>query len=120
MPPVRGVVVRRPGGPGRQTVVSKAAKAAGFDVEVPFTSGRADATQEQTDVESFSHLEPKADGFRNYAGRVVPPAEYQLIDRANLLGLSGPEMTVLVGGLRVLDTNFGGAKLRCAHRQPGR
>ena len=100
--------------------VEKAAKAAGFDVEVPFTSGRGDATQEQTDVESFSYLEPKADGFRNYAGKGSSlPAEYQLIDRANLLGLSGPEMTVLVGGLRVLDTNFGGAKLGVLTGNPG-
>ncbi len=91
--------------------VEKAAKAAGVDVEVPFTPGRGDASQEQTDVDSFSYLEPKADGFRNYTGKGLSiPAEYQLIDRANLLGLSGPETTVLVGGLRVLDTNFGGTK----------
>ncbi|BBZ33577.1 catalase/peroxidase HPI [Mycolicibacterium confluentis] len=91
--------------------VEKAAKAAGFDVTVPFTPGRGDATQEQTDVESFSYLEPKADGFRNYLGKGgVLPAEFRLIDRANLLGVSAPELTVLVGGLRVLDTNFGGTK----------
>jgi len=100
--------------------VEKAAKAAGFDVEVPFTSGRGDATQEQTDVESFSYLEPKADGFRNYAGKGLNlPAEYHLIDRANLLGVSGPEMTVLVGGLRALDTNFGGTKLGVLTDKPG-
>ncbi|OBF11341.1 catalase/peroxidase HPI [Mycobacterium sp. ACS4331] len=91
--------------------VEKAAKAAGFDVTVPFTPGRGDATQEQTDVESFSYLEPKADGFRNYLGKGgVLPAEFRLIDRANLLGVSAPELTVLIGGLRVLDTNFGGTK----------
>ena len=92
--------------------VEKAAKAAGFDIQVPFSSGRGDATQDQTDVESFSYLEPKADGFRNYAGKGIGlPAEYHLIDRANLLGLSAPEMTVLIGGLRVLGTNFGDTKL---------
>ena len=100
--------------------VEKAAKAAGYDIEVPFTSGRGDATQEQTDVESFSYLEPKADGFRNYAGKGLNlPAEYHLIDRANLLGLSGPEMTVLVGGLRVLGANFGGTKLGVLTDKPG-
>jgi len=88
--------------------VETAAKAAGFDVSVPFTSGRGDATQEQTDVESFAYLEPKADGFRNYAGKGLSlPPEYLLIDRANQLNLSGPEMTVLIGGLRVLGANYG-------------
>ena len=86
--------------------VEKAAKAAGFEVEVPFTPGRADASQEQTDTESFAALEPAADGFRNYVGKGSRlPAEYLLIDRANLLTLSAPEMTVLVGGLRVLGAN---------------
>ncbi|MEC9323290.1 MAG: peroxidase family protein, partial [Actinomycetota bacterium] len=100
--------------------VEKAAKAGGVDVEVPFTPGRGDATQEQTDVESFSYLEPKADGFRNYAGKGLPlPAEYQLIDKANLLGLSAPEMTVLIGGMRSLDTNYGGTKLGVLTDQPG-
>ena len=100
--------------------IEKAAKAAGFDIEVPFSSGRGDATQEQTDVDSFSYLEPKADGFRNYAGKGLSlPAEYQLIDRANLLGVSAPEMTVLVGGLRVLDTNVGGTKLGVLTDRPG-
>jgi len=100
--------------------VEKAARDAGFDVAVPFTPGRGDATQEQTDVESFSHLEPKADGFRNYLGKgSTLPAEFRLLDRANLLGLSGPEMTVLVGGLRVLDTNFGGAKQGVFTDKPG-
>ena len=87
--------------------VEQAAKAAGFDVEVPFTPGRGDATAEQTDVESFAYLEPAADGFRNYLGKGLPlPAEYLLIDKANLLTLSTPEMTVLVGGLRVLGANY--------------
>ncbi|GAA4575862.1 catalase/peroxidase HPI [Planotetraspora kaengkrachanensis] len=86
--------------------VEQAAKAAGFDVEVPFTPGRVDASQDQTDVESFSALEPAADGFRNYLGKGNRlPAEYLLIDRANLLTLSAPELTVLVGGLRVLGAN---------------
>ncbi|MFF3019069.1 catalase/peroxidase HPI [Streptomyces sp. NPDC057939] len=86
--------------------VEQAAKDAGFDVEVPFTPGRVDASQEQTDVESFAALEPAADGFRNYLGKGNRlPAEYLLIDRANLLNLSAPEMTVLVGGLRVLGAN---------------
>jgi catalase-peroxidase len=88
--------------------VEKAAKDAGFDIQVPFTPGRADATQEQTDVESFSALEPSADGFRNYLGKGNRlPAEYLLIDKANLLDLSAPELTVLVGGLRVLGANYG-------------
>lgn len=100
--------------------VEKAAKAAGFDIEVPFTPGRGDATQEQTDVESFAYLEPKADGFRNFAGKGLSlPAEYHLIDKANLLGVSAPEMTVLVGGLRVLGANFGGTKLGELTDKPG-
>ncbi|MFW6692310.1 catalase/peroxidase HPI [Streptomyces sp. MAR4 CNX-425] len=86
--------------------VEKAAADGGVAVEVPFTPGRTDATQEQTDVESFAALEPAADGFRNYLGKETPlPAEYLLLDRANLLTLSAPEMTVLVGGLRVLGAN---------------
>jgi catalase-peroxidase len=87
--------------------VEQAAKDAGFAVEVPFTPGRADASQEQTDVEAFAALEPAADGFRNYLGKGNRlPAEYLLLDRANLLTLSAPEMTVLVGGLRVLGANY--------------
>ncbi|MGW3647035.1 catalase/peroxidase HPI [Streptomyces sp. NPDC000878] len=90
--------------------VEKAAKDAGFDIEVPFTPGRADATQEQTDVESFAALEPTADGFRNYLGKGNRlPAEYLLLDKANLLNLSAPELTVLVGGLRVLGANHQGS-----------
>ncbi|MFD8147146.1 catalase/peroxidase HPI [Streptomyces sp. NPDC059708] len=88
--------------------VEKAAKDAGFDVEVPFSPGRVDASQEQTDVDSFAAMEPTADGFRNHLGKGNRlPAEYLLLDRANLLTLSAPEMTVLVGGLRVLGANHG-------------
>jgi len=87
--------------------VELAAKNAGLDIQVPFTPGRTDASQEQTDVESFAVLEPTVDGFRNYLGKGHRlPAEYLLLDRANLLTLSAPEMTVLVGGLRVLNANF--------------
>ncbi|MFD7337358.1 catalase/peroxidase HPI [Streptomyces violascens] len=86
--------------------VEKAAKDGGVAVEVPFAAGRVDASQEQTDVESFSALEPTADGFRNYLGKGNRlPAEYLLLDKANLLTLSAPELTVLVGGLRVLGAN---------------
>ncbi|MEV0251245.1 catalase/peroxidase HPI [Nocardia sp. NPDC050712] len=86
--------------------VEKAAADAGFSVEVPFTAGRTDATQEQTDVESFAAMEPSADGFRNFLGKGNRlSAEYLLIDKANLLTLSAPELTVLVGGLRVLGAN---------------
>ncbi len=91
--------------------IEKAAKAAGFNIEVPFHPGRGDATQEWTDVESFAPLEPLADGFRNYLKKdYVVPAEELLLDRAQLLGLTGPEMTALVGGMRVMGTNFGGTK----------
>jgi catalase-peroxidase len=90
--------------------VEKAATAAGRDLTVPFTPGRTDASQEQTDVESFAWLEPAADGFRNYQGKGTRlPAEYLLVDKANLLDLSAPEMTVLVGGLRVLGANYDGS-----------
>ncbi|WP_160156236.1 catalase/peroxidase HPI [Geobacillus sp. TFV-3] len=92
---------------GGNAAVEKAARDAGFDVKVPFFPGRGDATQEQTDVESFSVLEPFADGFRNYQKQEysVPPEEL-LVDKAQLLGLTAPEMTVLVGGLRVLGANY--------------
>jgi catalase-peroxidase len=91
---------------GGAAAVELAAKNAGHDVQVPFAPGRTDASQEQTDVESFAALEPTADGFRNYVGKGHRlPAEYLLIDRANLLSVSAPEMTVLVGGLRVLGAN---------------
>jgi catalase-peroxidase len=100
--------------------VEQAAKDAGFDVEVPFTPGRADASQEQTDVESFAALEPTADGFRNYLGKGNRlPAEYLLTDRANLLTLSAPEMTVLVGGLRVLGANCQQSPLGVFTTTPG-
>ncbi|WP_314178612.1 catalase/peroxidase HPI [Streptomyces winkii] len=100
--------------------VEEAARKAGYSVEVPFTPGRTDATAEQTDVESFEALEPSADGFRNYVGKGNRlPAEYLLIDRANLLTLSAPEMTVLVGGLRVLGTNYDGSSLGVLTGNPG-
>jgi catalase-peroxidase len=90
--------------------VEQAAKNAGHDVTVPFAPGRTDASQDQTDAETFAVLEPTADGFRNYlrAGEKLP-AEERLLDRANLLTLTAPEMTVLVGGMRALNTNFGGS-----------
>ncbi|MEW2557032.1 catalase/peroxidase HPI, partial [Streptomyces zhihengii] len=92
--------------------VEQAAKDAGVELTVPFTPGRVDASQEQTDVESFAALEPAADGFRNHLGKGSRlPAEYLLLDRANLLTLSAPEMTVLVGGLRVLGANADGSPL---------
>ena len=100
--------------------VEKAAKAAGSDITVPFTPGRGDEVQEQTDVESFAVLEPKADGFRNYLGKGNPlPAEYMLVDKANLLTLSAPEMTVLVGGLRVLGANYQQSPLGVLTGSPG-
>ncbi|WP_369231352.1 catalase/peroxidase HPI [Streptomyces sp. R21] len=101
--------------------VEKAAKDAGFDVEVPFTPGRVDATEEHTDVESFAALEPTSDGFRNYTGKGNRlPAEYLLLDRANLLTLSAPELTVLVGGLRVLGANQGGSSHGVLTTTPGK
>ncbi|MFF0392209.1 catalase/peroxidase HPI [Kitasatospora sp. NPDC004615] len=100
--------------------VERAAQAGGVDVQVAFRPGRVDATQETTDVESFSALEPKADGFRNYLGKATRlPAEYLLVDRANLLNLSAPEMTVLVGGLRVLGANHGGSQHGVFTDRPG-
>jgi catalase-peroxidase len=97
---------------GGSAAVEKAAKDAGVDVKVPFTPGRMDASQEQTDVESFAPLEPRADGFRNYISgkRQFMMPEEALVDRAQLLRLTGPEMTVLVGGLRVLGANAGQSK----------
>ena len=93
---------------GGCAAVEKAAKDAGVEVIVPFAAGRTDATQEQTDVEAFAVLEPKADGFRNYLKKKYSvTAEEMLIDRAQLLTLTAPEMTVLIGGLRVLGANFG-------------
>jgi len=91
--------------------VEKAATNAGYEVTVPFTPGRTDASQEQTDAASFAALKPKADGFRNYQKtRFAVPAEELLLDKAQLLTLTAPEMTVLIGGMRVLNTNFGGKK----------
>ncbi|CDK00642.1 catalase/hydroperoxidase HPI(I) [Microbacterium sp. C448] len=100
--------------------VEKAAKDAGVDAEVPFHPGRTDASQEQTDELSFAYLEPSADGFRNYQGPLAPmPAEYHLIDRANLLTLTAPEMTVLVGGLRVLGANWDDSAYGVFTERPG-
>jgi catalase-peroxidase len=88
--------------------VEKAAKNAGYDLTVPFTPGRMDSSQEQTDVESFAVLEPAADGFRNYQkAKYAVSSEELLVDRAQQLTLTAPEMTVLVGGMRVLNANFG-------------
>jgi catalase-peroxidase len=96
---------------GGCAAVEKAAKNGGHDIKVPFTPGRMDATEEQTDAESFEPLEPTADGFRNYLqSDYTVPAEKLLVDRAQLLTLSAPEMTVLVGGLRMLGANTGGSK----------
>ncbi len=106
---------------GGSAAVEKAAKDAGYDVEAPFRPGRTDASAEQTDVENFKVLEPKADGFRNYLQvRFSVPTEELLIDRAQLLGLSAPEMTVLVGGLRVLGANHGGRPHGVLTDRPGR
>ncbi|HET6437124.1 MAG TPA: catalase/peroxidase HPI, partial [Anaeromyxobacter sp.] len=100
--------------------VEKAARSAGHRVTVPFTPGRMDASQEQTDVPSFAVLEPFADGFRNYLkGKCSASAEELLVDRAQLLTLTAPEMTVLLGGLRVLKTNFGGSPHGVLTRRPG-
>jgi catalase-peroxidase len=105
---------------GGCAAVEQAARAAGVEVAVPFTPGRADASQEQTDAESFAALEPAADGFRNYAGKASRlPAEYLLVDRANLLTLSAPEMTVLLGGLRVLGANYQQSALGVFTATPG-
>jgi catalase-peroxidase len=106
---------------GGDAAIEKAAKDAGVEVKVPFTSGRMDASQEQTDVASFAPLEPRADGFRNYiSGKIqfMQPEE-ALVDRAQLLRLTGPEMTVLIGGLRVLGANAGGSKHGVFTETPG-
>ncbi|MFI1437038.1 catalase/peroxidase HPI [Streptomyces lydicus] len=105
---------------GGVAAVEKAAKEAGFEVAVPFTPGRVDATEEHTEAESFEALEPTADGFRNYLGKGNRlPAEFLLLDRANLLTLSAPEMTVLVGGLRVLGANHQQSQLGALTETPG-
>jgi catalase-peroxidase len=119
-------------GPGKQVsladlivlsgcaAVEQAARDAGHDVEVPFAPGRTDASQEQTDVESFAVLEPVADGFRNYLGKLQPRlAEHHLVDRASLLTLTAPEMTVLVGGLRALNANYDHSSLGILTGRPG-
>ena len=107
---------------GGCAAIEKAAKDAGYKVKVPFTPGRMDATQEQTDVESFAPLEPRADGFRNYISgkRQFMAPEEALVDRAQLLRLTAPEMTVLIGGLRVLGTNAGGSKHGVFTKKPGK
>jgi catalase-peroxidase len=105
---------------GGCVAVQEAAKKAGYDVKVPFTPGRTDASQEQTDVHSFTFMEPKADGFRNYVRKTtgVSPEE-QLVDKAQLLKLTAPEMAVLVAGMRALGTNYGGAKHGVFTDKPG-
>ena len=105
---------------GGVAAVEKAAKDAGYPVQVPFTPGRTDATAEQTDAASFSVLEPKADAFRNYQqAKFAVPAEAMMVDRAQLLTLTAPEMTVLLGGLRVLGANFGGMPHGVFTERPG-
>ncbi|WP_300555666.1 catalase/peroxidase HPI [Maricaulis sp.] len=105
---------------GGAAAIESAAKAAGYDVSVPFTPGRTDASQEQTDVDSYALLEPKADGFRNYnSGASDRPAEEWLVDKAQLLTLTAPEMTVLVAGMRALDTNAGGTQHGVLTDRPG-
>ena len=102
------------------TAVEEAAKAGGYNIDVPFKAGRGDASQEMTDVNSFSNLEPKADGYRNWIKEeYLDNAEEMMLNRTQLLGLSAPEMTVLVGGMRVLDTNYGGSLDGVFTNQPG-
>ena len=97
--------------------VEQAAKAAGFDITVPFAPGRGDATDEMTDADSFESLEPIHDGYRNWLKKdYAVSAEELMLDRTQLMGLTAPEMTVLVGGMRVLGTNHGGTQARCVHR----
>lgn len=105
---------------GGTAAVEQAAKTAGYPVKVPFTPGRMDASPEQTDISSFAVLEPKADAFRNYygEGNMLSPTE-MLVDRANMLTLSIPEMTALVGGMRVLDANAGESKQGVLTSKPG-
>src|ERR1019366_4328201 len=105
---------------GGCAAVGEAAKKAGHDVKVPFSPGRTDTSQSQTDVHSFTVLEPTADGFRNYLRKGDQrPAEELLVDRAQLLTLTAPEMTVLVGGMRALNTNFGQSKNGVFTNRPG-
>jgi catalase-peroxidase len=107
---------------GGGAAIEKAARDAGHDVKVPFTPGRMDASQEQTDVASFAPLEPVADGFRNYyrGGKHIMSPEEALVDKAQLLRLTAPEMTALIGGLRVLGANAGNAKHGVLTKQPGK
>lgn len=106
---------------GGCAAVEKAAYEAGHDIKVPFTPGRMDASQEQTDVESMGYLEPKADGFRNYrASRLPVSTEEMLIDKAQLLTLTAPELTVLVGGMRVLNANYDGSAHGVFTKEPGK
>ena len=96
---------------GGNVGIEKAAKDAGKKIKLPFSPGRGDASQDHTDIHSFGLLEPQADGFRNYANsESATQAEELLVDKAQLMQLTGPEMTVLVGGMRVLGTNFDGSK----------
>ncbi|MEZ5166340.1 MAG: peroxidase family protein [Acidimicrobiales bacterium] len=105
---------------GGSAAIETAAKAAGHDISVPFRPGRTDADQASTDVESFGYLEPTADGFRNYVAKAgAVPTEHLLIDKAFMLGLSAPQMTALVGGLRVLGTNVGGGSDGVLTDRPG-
>lgn len=107
---------------GGCAAIEKAAKQAGHDIDVPFTPGRADALEDQTDVEAFEALEPTGDGFRNYVKKrtnISASPEEMLVDRSQLLSLTPPEMTVLVGGMRVLDTNFDGSKHGVFTKNPG-
>src|SRR5690606_23224328 len=100
--------------------IEKAAKKAGMNLKVPFRPGRTDASQEQTDLVGMGWLEPIADGFRNYVkAKVSVPAEHLLVDKAQLLTLTAPEMTVLVGGLRVLGANYGGSGHGVLTKKPG-
>ena len=101
--------------------IELAAKKAGYKVKVPFSPGRGDARQDQTDIHSFGLLEPQADGFRNYSngGESNVSTEEKLVDKAQLMGLTAPEMTVLIGGMRVLDTNFDKSKNGVFTKKPG-
>ena len=102
------------------SALEEAAKAAGYNIKVPFKSGRGDASQEMTDENSFGNLEPLADGYRNWIKENHKDnAEEMMLNRSQLLGLTAPEMTVLVGGMRVLDTNYGGSKDGVLTNQPG-
>ena len=106
---------------GGNVGIEKAAKDAGKKIKLPFSPGRGDASQDHTDIHSFGLLEPQADGFRNYANsESATQAEELLVDKAQLMQLTGPEMTVLVGGMRVLGTNFDGSKHGVFTKRPGK